>query len=515
MIFLNSSAINLIVFPIILAVYFLILIVVGKITEGNSDNATFFRGNRRSPWFLVAFGMIGASLSGVTFLSIPGAVGKDNFSYMQMVLGYFLGYQVIAQVLLPIYYKLDLTSIYAYLQKRFGNVAYKTGAAYFLISRSIGNALRLFLAAVVMQTFIFDNLHIPFEITVFITIALIWLYSFKGGIRTIVYTDTLQTVFMLTALGISIVYIWNQLGMISDVPVWQQLQNSHYSKFFEWDSNQKNFFWKHFFGGMFITIVMTGLDQDMMQKNLTCRSLKDAKKNMFWMSSLLIPVNFLFVMLGGLLYLYGTQTGVIIENFNNPDLMAHGKHLTYMFADGTSQYIKTDQLFPLLAANQLPVLASIFFFIGLIAAAYSTADSSLTALTTSFCVDFLGFNENKGSRSARMWVHIGVSMLTYVIILVFKVLNNDAVINELFKIAGYTYGPLLGMFAFGLATKIRIKDSLIPVVCILSPVICYLLDANSRALFNGYVFGFEILIVNGIITFAGLFLLRSKGTVTV
>ncbi|MCO6494129.1 MAG: sodium:solute symporter [Bacteroidetes bacterium] len=502
---------NPLVFPIILALYFLILIIVGKITEGNSDNSTFFRGNRSSPWFLVAFGMIGASLSGVTFLSIPGAVGKDSFSYMQMVLGYFLGYQVIARVLLPIYYKLDLTSIYTYLQKRFGNVAYKTGAAYFLLSRSIGNALRLFLAAVVMQTFIFDNLHIPFEITVFITIALIWLYSFKGGIRTIVYTDTLQTAFMLIALAISIIYIWNQLGMNSEISVWQQLQNSHYSKFFEWNSSQKNFFWKHFFGGMFITIVMTGLDQDMMQKNLTCRSLKDAKKNMYWMSSLLIPVNFLFVMLGGLLYLYGTQSGIIIENFTNPQLMSQGKHLTYVFANGSTEYIKTDQLFPLLAANNLPAIASIFFFIGLIAAAYSTADSSLTALTTSFCVDFLGFSENKGSKKARMMVHIGVSVLTYIIIIIFKALNNDAVINELFKIAGYTYGPLLGMFAFGLFTKISVKDKLIPVVCILSPILCYFLDTNSRMLFNGYSFGFEILIVNGFITFLGLLLLKNRG----
>lgn len=509
---LLQSSVHPLVFPVILAVYFLILIIIGKLTEGNSDNSTFFRGNRSSPWFLVAFGMIGASLSGVTFLSIPGAVGRDGFSYMQMVLGYFLGYQVIARVLLPMYYKLDLTSIYTYLQKRFGNVAYKTGAAYFLLSRSIGNALRLFLAAVVMQTFIFDNLHIPFEITVFITIALIWLYSFKGGIKTIVYTDTIQTTFMLIALCISFIYIWNQIGINSNGSEWQQLQSSHYAQLFVWDSNLKNFFWKHFLGGMFITIVMTGLDQDMMQKNLTCRTLKDAQKNMFWMSSMLIPVNFLFVLLGGLLYVFGTQSGIIIENFQNPELMAQGKHLTYVFADGNTQFIKTDQLFPILAANNLPGIASVFFFIGLIAAAYSTADSSLTALTTSFCVDFLGFDATKGSRKTRMFVHIGVSIVTYFIIIIFKIWNNDAVINELFKIAGYTYGPLLGMFAFGLFTNIQVKDKLIPLICIASPVICYFLDANSKLLFNGYVFGFEILIVNGIITFIGLMLLRRQNT---
>ncbi|MBW7846130.1 MAG: sodium:solute symporter, partial [Bacteroidia bacterium] len=340
-------------FPIILIGYFLLLIIIGKLTEGNGDNSTFFRGNRSSPWFLVAFGMIGASLSGVTFLSIPGAVGKESFSYMQMVFGYFIGYQVIAHVLLPVYYKLNLTSIYTYLQSRFGNTAYKTGAFYFLISRSIGSALRLFIAAVVLQTFIFDKLNLPFEFTVFVTIALIWLYSFKGGIKTIVYTDTLQTALMLIALGVSIIFLWQQIGSIEDISVWNKIQSSHYSKIFIWDSGQKNYFWKHFLGGMFIAITMTGLDQDMMQKNLTCKNLKDAKKNIFWMSAMLIPVNFIIVILGALLFIYGVDSGVLIENFNNPELMAQGKQLTYISTAGTTEYLKTDQLFPVLAANNL------------------------------------------------------------------------------------------------------------------------------------------------------------------
>jgi Na+/proline symporter len=488
------------VFPSILFAYFLILVIIGRKTAGNSDNATFFKGNRSSPWFLVAFGMIGASLSGVTFLSIPGAVFKDGFSYMQMVFGYFAGYMVIVFVLLPLYYKLNLTSIYTYLQNRFGNAAYKTGAFYFLLSRSIGSALRLFLVAVVLQAFISDNLGIPFELTVFFTIVLIWLYSFRGGIKTIVYTDTLQTLFMLIALGISIVYL-----LQDDQNLFKTVRQSDFSQWFVSNPDKKNFFLKHFLGGMFITIVMTGLDQDMMQKSLTCKNLKDAQKNVFWTSILLIPVNLLFLSLGALLYLYGFENNIISSNpgISEEQISAiqSGKVLLFQHSDGIVEAIKTDQVFPYLSVNYLPGIAAIFFFIGLVAAAYSTADSALTSLTTSFCIDFLGFSEIKGNRKVRQMVHIGFSLLLFVIILIFKSLNSDAVINELFKIAGFTYGPLLGMFSFGILTQRRIQDKFIPIICILSPILCYILDINSQSILNGYTFGFELLILNGFITF--------------
>lgn len=513
-IYLIHQSLHPLTFPIILGLYFLLLMGIGYVTSKKSDNRSFFTGNRNSPWFLVAFGMIGASLSGVTFLSIPGTVFKDGYTYMQLVAGYFFGYLVIQYVLLPLYYKLNLTSIYTYLQSRFGNSSYKTGAFYFLLSRSIGSALRLYLVALVLQTFVSDKLGISFEWTVFSTILLIWLYSFKGGIKTIVYTDTLQTLFMLTALGVSIVFLWNQIGSSDAVSVVEKIKNAGYAHWFVGDTQPENSFWKSFFGGMFITIVMTGLDQDMMQKSLTCRNLNDARKNVLWTSILLIPVNFLFLTLGALLFTYSIDASIILPNPENTEALAlaakQGKVFIFTMPDGLSQLISKDEVFSNLAAFYLPTTAAIFFFIGLVAAAYSTADSALTSLTTSFCIDFLGFSQTKGTKKTRQWVHVGFSLLLFVIILVFKSLNRDAVIYELFKVAGYTYGPLLGLYAFGLFTKLKVHDKFVPLICLLSPVICFMLDYNSKEWLFGYKFGFELLILNGLITFVGLGLLRIK-----
>lgn len=472
--------------------YFLLLIIISYFTGKDSSNESFFLAGRQSPWFVVAFGMIGASLSGVTFISIPGAVGagaeNQAFSYMQIVFGYLLGYVVIALVLLPLYYKLNLTSIYSYLKDRFGFFAYKTGAAYFILSRAIGSSFRLFLVAIVMQRFVMDYYGIPFWFTVFSTIALIWIYTYRGGIKTVVYTDTLQTFCMLAAVVITIIVIGQTLetnasGMLA------MIQNSDYAQifFFKGGWNDPNNFFKQFFSGALITIVMTGLDQDMMQKNLTCRSLRDAQKNMFTFSFILLFVNALFLALGALLYIYAASLGLEIPQ-------------------------RSDQLFPMIALQHLPPIAGIVFVLGMIAAAYSSADSALTALTTSFSIDFLDLYNNdwpaERKKRVRMIVHIGMSFLLFFIVLFFAALNNDAVINQLFKAAGYTYGPLLGLFGFGILTKRRITDNWIVVaICIASPILSFLLDTFSAKLFFGFQFGFLILAFNGLLTFIGLWLI--------
>ena len=476
--------------PLILIVflsYTLLLFVVSWLTSKKANNKTFFIGNKQSPWFVVAYGMVGASLSGVTFISIPGWVGDTQFSYMIVVLGYLVGYFIIAQVLLPLYYKLNLTSIYSYLESRFGYWSYKTGAFYFLLSRVIGASFRMFLVVNVLQIFVFDAWGIPFGITIALFILLIWLYTFKGGIRTIVWTDTLQTTFMLLAVGISIYLISKNLNLSLSSLI-STVADSDYSKmiFTEWQD--KRFVVKQFLSGAFLAIVMTGLDQDMMQKNLSCRNLKDAKKNILTLSWILVPVNLLFLFLGASLYLYANQKGIQI-----PEL--------------------TDDLFPTIAIKHLGVFAGLVFIIGLIAAAYSSADSALTALTTSFSVDFLGIekksNLNEKQRiRIRTIVHIGISLLVLVVIIVFRAINDQAVIAKLFTIAGYTYGPLLGLYAFGLLTKYSVKDKWVPVIAIISPVVCYILSIFSESLFNGYKFGFELLIVNGLITFSGLYSIR-------
>lgn len=467
----------LLVFSVI-AGYFILLMTIAHFTSKNSDAESFFTANRQSPWYLVAFGMIGASLSGVTFISVPGEVGNSHWAYFQMVLGYLLGYLVIATVLLPLYYKMNLVSIYQYLDSRFGKSAYKTGAFFFLISRVIGASFRLFLVATVLQIAFFDAFNIPFSVSVFVTIALIWLYTFKGGIKTIVWTDTLQTLFMLLAVGISISIIGRELNLSFD-GLMQVIQSSELSETFVWDWQAPRNFFKQFLAGAFIAIVMTGLDQDMMQKNLTCRSLGDAQKNVFWFSIVLIFANLLFLSLGVLLYHFVEVNQIDLTN-------------------------TTDALFPYLAMNHFGILGGVVFLLGVTAAAYSSADSALTALTTSFYIDFLDKNPSESDSKKRMVVHFGFSVLIFLVILIFQAINDDSVINSVFRVAGYTYGPLLGLYAFGLFTKQKVKDQWIPAVCVLAPVLTYLINENSEALLFGYKFGFELLLLNGLITFLGL-----------
>lgn len=469
---------------IVISAYFLFLILISWVTGRKSDNSSFFLANRSSPWYLVAFGMIGSSLSGVTFISIPGTVQSQSFSYMQLVMGYFLGYLVIIKVLLPLYYKLNLTSIYAYLRQRLGYYSHKTGASFFLLSRTIGSSFRLYLVAMVLDSFVLGPWGVPFWATVTGTIVLIWFYTFRSGIKTIIWTDTLQTTFLIGAVLIAIGIIAADLQ--TSLPALPNLvAKSDYAQVFFWDWNDPKNFFKMFFSGAFITIVMTGLDQDMMQKNLSCRSLGDAQKNMFWFSLVLIAVNMLFLSLGALLFLYAETKGITLP-------------------------AKSDELFPMLALQYFAPIAGFTFIVGLIAAAYSSADSALTALTTSFCVDFLGFNDKKGSVRTRIWVHIGMSIVLGAQIIGFRSLHDDSLITQLFKVAGYTYGPLLGMFAFGLFTPWSVKDRWVPFIAILSPVLCFLLSHNAAAWFNGYQFGFELLMVNGLLTFCGLWLFRKK-----
>ncbi len=480
----------------IIAIYFLVLVIISWFTSRNSSNETFFTGNRQSPWFVVAFGMIGASLSGVTFISIPGEVGisiSDSepayraFSYFQIVIGYLLGYFIIANVLMPLYYRLKLVSIYTYLVKRYGIRTYKTGSLFFLMSQTMGASLRLFLVAGVLQIAFFDSFGIPFIVTVTVTILLIWVYTFRSGIKTIVWTDTLQTFFMLLAVAITIYFLAKDLDLSFND--YANLINDHqYAKIFFWDWVSSKYFWKQFFAGAFIVVVMTGLDQNMMQKNLTCKSLKDAKKNMYWFSAILVPVNFLFLSLGLLLYIFAEQNGI-----NLP--------------------LRSDDLYPILALNHFTVFIGIVFLLGIIAAAFSSADSALTALTTAFCVDFLDLDgkSEKQQKNTRLIVHLGFSFILFLVIVIFRIINNDSVISVVFTVAGYTYGPLLGLYSFGLFTKKEVKDKYVPIIAIISPVLAYLISLNSETLFWGYKFGFEVLILNGLITFIGLLLITRRG----
>jgi len=469
--------------------YTLMLFIISWITGRKSGNEAFFVGNKVSPWYVVAYGMIGASLSGVTFISIPGDVGASHFSYMVIVFGYLLGYIIIANILLPLYYKLNLTSIYTYLEKRFGFWSYKTGAFFFLISRIIGASFRMYLIVEVLHLFVFDEWGVPFAVTVVFFIILIMLYTIKGGIKTIVWTDTLQTTFMLLAVIITFGLIAADLNT-SVGDLFGAVFKSDHSKMFFTEWIDRRHFLKQFFSGVFIAIVMTGLDQDMMQKNLSCRNIKDAKKNMYWMGSALVPVNFLFLTLGAILFLFAASKNIQVPG-------------------------STDDLFPTIALKYLSPLAGVVFIIGLISAAYSSADSALTALTTSFSVDFLRFNQRsdiseKQKIKVRYLVHIGFAMIITSVIIVFKAVSDSSVIQQLFTIAGYTYGPLLGLFAFGLFTNFRIMDKWVPIVALISPIICYILSKNSVVWFSGYNFGFELLIVNGLITFIGL-LIVNKG----
>ena len=478
---------------LLVAAYFGVLLLISYFTGKNASNETFFKANKESPWYVVAFGMVGASLSGVTFISVPGWVRDSQFSYMQVVLGYLAGYLVITFILLPIYYRLNVTSIYQYLQQRFGDVSYRTGAFFFFISRVLGASFRLFLVATVLQYFVFDAWNIPFVVTVTISILLIWLYTARAGIKTIVWTDTLQTLFMLGSVGVAIYFVSEELNWgFTDFFTAPELQP--YTKTFFTDSVlNKNFFWKAFFGGMFITICMTGLDQDMMQKNLTCKNLWDAQKNMLSYSFVFIPVNLLFLFLGALLFIYAEQTGIAVP-----------------VMDGSE---KTDLLFPEIALNgSMGIGLPVIFILGLIAAAYSSADSALTSLTTSFCVDFLNIEKRELSlqKGLRQRVHVGISLLLIAVIIAFKYLLDSNVIDLLLTAATYTYGPLLGLFTFGISTKMQIKDRRVWIVAILSVIITYIIGSLPPSYLGGYVFNYELLILNGAFTFLGLVLIRRK-----
>ena len=470
---------------LLIVAYFSVLILISYLTGKSADNRTFFKANNSSPWYLVAFGMIGASLSGVTFISVPGWVEGQNMSYFQMVLGYVVGYAVIGLVLLPLYYRLNLTSIYTYLEDRFGKCSYKTGASFFLLSRTIGAAFRLFLVANVLQIILFDAYGIPFWITVSITILLIWLYTFKGGIKTIVWTDTLQTLFMLIAVGVCIYTISDEMEISN---IFSYVADSELSKtFFFDDVNAGNYFWKRFLAGAFVAIVMTGLDQDMMQKNLTCRNLKDAQKNMFWFTIVLVIVNFFFLALGVLLTDYAQQNGIDAHK---------------------------DELFPIIATKgNLGLATAIFFLLGLIAAAYSSADSALTSLTTSFSIDILEIDKKKDKKEqekTRKKIHILFSFILIATILIFKYfIADESVIAKIFTFANYTYGPLLGLYAFGLFTKLKVKDKMVPFICLVSPFLTF--SVNYLALeYIGFDFGFSLLILNGLLTFIGLYVFKRK-----
>ena len=471
---------------LLIASYFGVLIIISYLTGKKSGNDAFFKANKQSPWYVVAFGMIGASLSGVTFISVPGWIEASQFSYMQVVLGYIVGYIVIGTVLLPLYYKLNLTSIYTYLEERFGNFSYKTGASFFLISRVVGASFRLYLVANVLQIILFDELGVEFWQTVTITVLLIWLYTFRSGIKTIVWTDTLQTLFMLIAVGVAIYFVSDELGLNGNNILGFVLDNDMSKMFFFEDYKAGTYFWKQFISGAFIAIVMTGLDQDMMQKNLTCRTLKDAQKNMFWFTIVLTIVNFVFLSLGLLLTVYAQQNGIDAHK---------------------------DDLFPILAKNYLGFGVFAFFLLGLIAAAYSSADSALTSLTTSFSIDILDIEKKYDSKKqvkVRKQIHIIISFVLILVIVAFKYLIKDeSVIAKLFVFAGYTYGPLLGLYAFGLFTKWKIRDKIAPIIAVLSPILSYVISVNSLKWF-GFEFGFFILILNGFLTFLGLVLIRRK-----
>lgn len=473
---------------LLIAIYFGLLMLISYFTGKNDSNAAFFKAENKVPWYLVAFGMIGASLSGVTFISVPGWVEDSQFSYMQVVLGFVFGYIVIAFVLLPIYYKLNVTSIYEYLNHRFGKNSYKTGALFFFISRIIGSSFRLFLVAAVLQHFVFDNWGIPFFITVIISIVLIWLYTARGGMKTIVWTDTLQTLFMLISVGATIYIIASELNWgVNDFFIAEELK-PYTQIFFTDDVLSERYFWKSFIGGIFITICMTGLDQDMMQKSLACKNLKEAQKNVLSYSMVFVPVNILFLLLGAMLFIYAEKIGMIIPE-------------------------RADLLFPEVALNgNVGLSVGIVFLIGLIASAYSSADSALTALTTSFCVDFLNIEEKEArqQKSLRKKVHIGISVLMIFVIVAFNYFLDSSVIDLLYKAASYTYGPLLGLFAFGIFTKWKIYDKWVLPISLLAAGITFMLGQIPPEFFGGYHFNYELLVVNGALTFLGLVLIRRK-----
>jgi Na+/proline symporter len=504
----------LVLFSFVIA-YFLILLAVAWYTSRNSTNDTFFSGNKNSNWMLVAFGMIGTSLSGVTFVSVPGGVGDfsggafKGFAYMQVAFGYLIGYAVIAFILLPLYYRLNLTSIYNYLLQRFGVVAYKTGALFFIISRTVGATARLYLVINVLQIFILDKLGVPFLVTAAVILLMILLYTFEGGVKTIVYTDTLQTSLMIGGLIVCVVFILKQLNLSGGEAI-TEISNRGYFNIFNYDVNSKGFFLKQIIGGAFITIAMTGLDQEMMQKNISVKRLGDSQKNIITMSIVLVSVLFLFLVLGGLLYLYTTSKGAAYT-----EVMVNGKMVKQLLLDGNN--ILGDKMFPSVAMNMLPPAMSIIFIIALISALFPSADGALTALTSCFCIDMLDLKkrndlDEKAKKKLRLTVHFTFTFIFLVCIWVFFKIADNSIIDKILDLAGYTYGPLLGLFAFGIFTHRNLANSfLITLVCLIAPAICYLLNIFSPELFGNYRIGIELLLINGLITFIGLWLISKKG----
>ena len=468
--------------------YFIVLLGVAWFTSRNSNNDSFFIGNRNSNWMLVAFGMIGTSLSGVTFVSVPGTVGGSGFAYFQVVIGYLLGYLIIAFVLLPLYYKMNLTSIYNYLQYRFGMFSYKTGALFFILSRVLGATARLYLVINVLYLFILKGMGVSFEVATLVILLMILLYTFEGGVKTIVFTDTLQTTFMLLGLVVCIIFIMNNIGHTFGSTL-SELGEKGLTKIFNTDVNSSGFFLKQILGGMFITVTMTGLDQEMMQKNISVKNLKDSQKNMLTFSIILVVVNFLFLLMGGLLYMYGSMKGINVP---------------------------ADDLFPTIALNYMPAAVSIIFVIGLISALFPSADGALTALTSSFCIDLLGMQrrddwDEKTKKRKRLIIHFTFTILFFIMVMIFKVINDKSIINVILSLAGYTYGPLLGLFAFGILTKRKLADGLIvTIICILSPLLSYVLWFFSKNIFNGYQIGIELLVINCLLTFLGLWFISKK-----
>ncbi len=486
---------------IIIIIYFGLLILISNwVSKKSSDNDTFFKANKNSKWYLVAFGMIGTALSGVTFISVPGEVGNPDlqFKYFQFVLGNAIGFLIIAKVLLPLYYRMNLTSIYSYIEQRLGTISYKTAATIFLISRTIGSAFRLYLVVIVLQRYVFDSFHIPFALTVLISLGLIFAYTYRGGLKTIIITDTLQTFFLVTSVFLTIIFICKSLDMTA-LQAFETIKESNYSKIFFFEDYLKgNYFWKQILGGIFVTIAMVGLDQDLMQKNLSCANIGEAQKNMFTFTGIFVIINLFFLSVGALLYLFAEKNGIAIP-----------------MVDGVA---RTDFLFPEIALKSLGLVPAIVFLLGLTAATFATTDSALTALTTSFCVDFLGMdkaeNQNKPNIvRTRHWVHIGFSFLMFLVIVIFNAVNDASVVKMIFKIASYTYGPLLGLYAFGIFMKSKsVHDKLVPFICLLSPTICFFISKYSIALFGDYTFDNELIIVNGLITFIGLILISKPAT---
>ncbi len=486
---------------ILIIVYFGLLILISNIvSKKNSDNDTFFKANKNSKWYLVAFGMIGTALSGVTFISVPGEVGNPDlqFKYFQFVLGNAIGFLIIAKVLLPLYYRMNLTSIYGYIEQRLGVVSYKTAATIFLISRTIGSAFRLYLVVIVLQRYVFDAFQVPFALTVLISLGLIFAYTYRGGLKTIIITDTLQTFFLVSSVFLTIFFICRSLNF-STFEAFEAVKESNYSKILFFDDYLKgNYFWKQILGGIFVTIAMVGLDQDLMQKNLSCKNIGEAQKNMFTFTGIFVIINIFFLSVGALLYMFAQKNGIAVP-----------------MVDGVA---RTDFLFPEIALKSLGIFPAVVFLLGLTAATFATTDSALTALTTSFCVDFLGMDKTENQNKpnivrTRHIVHVGFSLLMFLVIIVFNAINDASVVKMIFKVASYTYGPLLGLYAFGLFMKSKtVLDKLVPLVCILSPAICFLITKYSSLFLGDYVIDNELIIVNGLITFLGLLIISKPTT---